>query len=199
MRSDHWNFLANLLGTPGPAAPPKPTEDAKAKEKPPKTVAEPAKEKPPVVAETPVPSAPKAEKPRASGGRGQRKQETPSSFGGDLGTEAFGAETETPSSEKADFSIEKNAFGSADPQPAAQSKPARPRRRPPPPTPSRAPEPNQSQSDDVLDALSDVNSPQALPGFGAPARSAGESSYDKAKSPPADPSGLGCRDESDGT
>ena len=26
MRSDHWNFLANLLGTPGPAEPPKETD-----------------------------------------------------------------------------------------------------------------------------------------------------------------------------
>ena len=27
MRSDHWNFLANLLGTPGPAQPPKQKEE----------------------------------------------------------------------------------------------------------------------------------------------------------------------------
>ena len=37
MRSDHWNFLANLLGTPGPAEPP---IEAEKKEVEPKSPAE---------------------------------------------------------------------------------------------------------------------------------------------------------------
>ncbi|MCP4891340.1 MAG: hypothetical protein GY904_32695, partial [Planctomycetaceae bacterium] len=131
MKSDHWNFLANLLGTPGPVDRSKKDDKSKKENKSKRpasedaaaTEATPATEQTAPQAETevelePTPVAAKTEKP-ASADTGKNVLEAlteavpPKVLPGFGATEEDEAEEPTATSQKWDRDPEPKSFGSA--------------------------------------------------------------------------------------
>ena len=199
MRSDHWNFLANLLGTPGPAEPPK-------------KASEPSKK----AAETPVADKAAAEKPVAKAAAEKSfveksfVEKVADKFAEALSPDHDSAEqdeTETSKTSELDdvfagfqrnhdeAKVDRSSPGFGQQKAGSgSSKDASPKSKPSAfsddSDDSDEHDVEETADGDVLEALTAVTPPPVLPGFGAPARSQGSSSYEPPPRPKADPKAL---------
>ncbi len=229
MRSDHWNFLANLLGTPGPAEPPKksaPKTEAKKPEAKTPEAAKPVAESPkPAMKESPFSESANSDSKHADSSKAKPVREIEEAKPDEL-DDVFAHFTRKPkpsqeATRRPTKADEPNESKTLEASPSgSRGEPSRGSR-------SREDSPSSSERstsserptssarsaakpsafedavddgrgsrrspevrDDVLDALTAVQPPAVLPGFGTPTRSAGASSYDPAPVAKPDPTAL---------